>query len=146
MDTFQPQGLTARKRAQGGVPRTGRRLHLSWPGAALEDDGVRHSIGTRLFLAMVAAIGVLALTGGALIRWTLRDDRATDEEARAREPLEGLEALLGAKYRHHDWSFLPAEAAGQRALLREAVYSCQRLRTRVPLRTTRGWSTSAPRR
>lgn len=83
---------------------------------------VRISIGTRLFLAMLLAIGVLTGLGGALIRWTLREDTATPEQARAREPLDRLEALIAAQYReHHDWSFLPAEAAPRRAWLREAL-------------------------
>ena len=82
---------------------------------------MRLSIGTRLFLAMLLAIAVLTGLGGALIRWTLREDVATPEQARAREPLDGLEALIAARYReHHDWSFLPAEAAPRRAWLREA--------------------------
>lgn len=82
---------------------------------------MRLSIGTRLFLAMLLAIGVLTGLGGALIRWTLREDVATPEQARAREPLDGLEALIAARYReHHDWSFLPVEAAPRRAWLREA--------------------------
>ncbi len=87
---------------------------------------MRLSIGTRLFLAMLLAIGVLTGLGGALIRWTLREDVATPEQARAREPLDGLEALIAARYReHHDWSFLPAEAAPRRAWLREALARTQ---------------------
>src|SRR5437870_4573394 len=39
---------------------------------------------------MLLAIGALTGLGGALIRWTLREDVATAEEALAREPLDGL--------------------------------------------------------
>jgi two-component system, OmpR family, sensor histidine kinase BaeS len=81
---------------------------------------LKFPIGYRLFLAAMLSIVAVMGIGVELARWTLFDNFSEHRANNETERLDHLSDALAMQYRrHHDWSFLPVNAASRKIWLRD---------------------------
>jgi two-component system, OmpR family, sensor histidine kinase BaeS len=86
---------------------------------------MKFRIGTRLFLAVMASFLVIGLIGVELVRWQVLDSTGHMSSVDV-EVIDQLAERVARHYKeHHDWSFLPADAAQRKAWLGEQIAQLQ---------------------